>query len=114
MLFRIRSVHISIVFSISVASSTRVANLLGARQPYLAKSVAWLAVYIATFISGVLAAAIYFGHRIFGLVISADEDVLGRMQQIAPLVAGFQVTYGLQCSVQGALRGSGKQLSLSG
>jgi Na+-driven multidrug efflux pump len=91
-----------------------VANLLGARQPYLAKSVAWLAVYIATVISGVLAVAVYYGHRIFGLVFSADQDVLRRMHQIAPLVAGFQVIYGLQGAVQGALRGGGKQLSLSG
>jgi len=109
-----RFVHISIVFSISVAGATRVANLLGARQPFLAKSAAWLAVYSASFLSIAFSIAVFYGHRIFGYLFTTDGNVLGRLEEAAPIVAAFQVAYGVQGVVQGSLRGMGRQLSLSG
>ena len=109
-----RFVNISVVFAFSVASSTRVGNLLGAQQPHLAKTAAWLSVYLSTLCVLISALCIYYGHDAIGKVFTSDEAVVERLTSIAPTVAAFQLAYGLQGIFQGCLRGLGHQLSLAG
>ena len=106
--------HVSIVFAISVAGSTRVATLLGAQQPYLAKTAAWLTFYMGAIAVVFITLIVYYGWYVIGVIFTSDEYVIQRMSHIAHIVAAFQAFYGLQGAVQGSLRGLGFQLPLAG
>ena len=95
-------------------ATTRVSTLLGAQQPYLAKTTAWLSVYICMAAIVVYATLIYYGTNFIGYIFTKDGYIVDRMSKIAHLVAGFQITYGLQGSVQGCLRGMCRHVLLAG
>ena len=106
--------HMAVVFAISTTAAARVSTLLAAQQPYLAKTTAWLSIYVSMAAIVAYAMVVYYGTSIIGYIFTGDEYIVNRMIKIAHIVAGFQITYGLQGSVQGCLRGIGRHLLLAG
>ena len=106
--------HMSTVFAIATAATSRISTLLGAQQPYLAKTAAWLSVYLSLMAIVVNATLVYYGTRVIGYIFTSDDYIVDRMIKIAHIVAGFQITYGLQGCIQGCLRGIGRHLLLAG
>lgn len=99
----------TIPFGIGVAASTRVGNLLGARDARgasrAANTAAFLSIAAGALIMGIMLAVKDFYAKIF----SDDTAVIILTAQVMPLVALFQVADGLNGSCGGALRGMGRQ-----
>ncbi|CCM05438.1 uncharacterized protein FIBRA_07657 [Fibroporia radiculosa] len=99
----------TIPFGIGVAASTRVGNLIGARNARGAKQAshvaAALSVVVGLFIMVVLTAT----RNVFGYLVSDDEAVVALVSKVMPLVASFQIWDGLAGSCGGVLRGQGRQ-----
>jgi MATE family multidrug resistance protein len=105
----ITGITFQIPFPISVAASTRIANLIGATLAVPAKTAAKVA--------GVFAV----GVGIFNLLLlsllrdyiprlfTPDEEVIGLVAALLPLCAAFQLFDALACACNGILRGLGRQ-----
>ena len=99
----------TIPFGIGVATSSRVGNLLGAKDPKgaarAANTAAWLSMLL-----GVLVLAILMGTREdFAKIFNDDPDVVRLTAEVLPAVALFQIADGLNGSCGGSLRGMGRQ-----
>ncbi|KAK0806610.1 hypothetical protein LTR75_006936 [Friedmanniomyces endolithicus] len=99
----------SLPFSISIASSTRVANLIGATLPDAAKVTAKVAVVFGTFVGLLnvitLLAARYHIPQLF----TNDQEVIKLAAAVLPINAAFQLVDSLAAQMNGLLRGIGKQ-----
>jgi MATE family multidrug resistance protein len=96
-------------FPLSIAASTRVANLIGATLPDAAKVTARV-----TFIVGAVLGVFnmlmlsIFRHKI-PLLYSSDPDVIRLASGVLPICAAFQLFDALAAVSNGLLRGLGKQ-----
>lgn len=103
------SLTFQLPFPISIASSTRVANLIGSSLIDSAKICAKVSVLLAI-ISGLFNAVLlsslrYFLPRLF----SSDEQVIDLVARVLPLCAAFQLFDALAINSNGLLRGLGRQ-----
>lgn len=99
----------TIPFGVGVATSSRVGNLLGARNPKgaarAANTAAWLSMLL-----GVLVLAVLMGTRNhFAKIFNDDAQVVRLTAEVLPYVALFQIADGLNGSCGGSLRGMGRQ-----
>ncbi|PQE10280.1 mate efflux family protein [Rutstroemia sp. NJR-2017a WRK4] len=98
-----------IPFSISIAASTRVANLIGATLSDAAKTSAKVAIYAACLV-GVLNVILLSSLRNFiPQLFTDDHDVILLVSQVLPLCAAFQLFDALSANCSGLLRGLGRQ-----
>lgn len=99
----------TIPFGVSVATSARVGNLLGARNAKGAARAANVAAWLSMLL-GALVLAILMGTRShFAKIFNDDADVVKLTAQVLPFVALFQIADGLNGSCGGSLRGTGRQ-----
>lgn len=108
-LVTITSTTYQIPFPMSIAASTRIANLVGARLPEAAKSCARVAV-VAGVLLGLFNLTLVAGlrHQIPGLFTS-DPDVVAVVVHAMPVCAFMQVFDGMSAVANGLLRGVGRQ-----
>ncbi|KAF7898151.1 hypothetical protein EAF00_004597 [Botryotinia globosa] len=99
----------TIPFGIGVAASSRVGNLLGARNAKgaarAANVAAWLSMIMGLLVLVVLMSVKNFYARIF----NDDLRVIKLTAEVMPYVALFQIADGLNGSCGGSLRGMGRQ-----
>lgn len=99
----------TIPFGIGVAASSRVGNLLGARNAKgaarAANVAAWLSMVMGFLVLIVLMSVKNFYARIF----NNDLSVIKLTAEVMPYVALFQIADGLNGSCGGSLRGMGRQ-----
>lgn len=99
----------TIPFGIGVATSSRVGNLLGARNSKgaarAANGAAWLSMVMGLLVLIVLMSVKNFYARIF----NDDLRVIKLTAEVMPYVALFQIADGLNGSCGGSLRGMGRQ-----
>ncbi|OSS44943.1 hypothetical protein B5807_09322 [Epicoccum nigrum] len=98
-----------IPFPMSVAASTRIANLIGATLAVPAKTAAKVAVVAAVFVGffNLLLLSV-FRHQIASL-FTPDQDVIDLVARLLPICATFQVFDALAANCNGILRGLGRQ-----
>lgn len=99
----------TIPFGIGVAASSRVGNMLGAKNAKgaarSANTAAWLSMFM-----GALVLAVLMGTRNnFARIFNDDERVVKLTAEVLPYVALFQIADGLNGSCGGSLRGMGRQ-----
>ncbi|RFU34510.1 hypothetical protein B7463_g1800, partial [Scytalidium lignicola] len=98
-----------IPFSISVATSTRVAQHIGAGSTSLAKLSAVVA-FVRTFVTAATNATLFFSLRNYlPRIFTHDAEVIALVARTLPLVAVMQLFDGLAAYCNGALRGIGRQ-----
>ncbi|PHH59338.1 hypothetical protein CDD81_3366 [Ophiocordyceps australis] len=103
------SISYQIPFPMSIAASTRVANLMGAGLVDAAKITAKVTFMIACVI-GIINLAIFGIFRYhLPMLFTDDPGVIALVAQVLPLVAVMQVFDGLTSGAHGLLRGIGKQ-----
>lgn len=103
------SITYQIPFPVSIAASTRVANLMGANLVDAAKTAAKVTFFMASFI-GVLNLVVFSSLRFkLPLLFTDDEEVIDLIAHVLPIVAIMQVFDGLSAGAHGLLRGVGKQ-----
>ncbi|POR38261.1 Putative transporter, partial [Tolypocladium paradoxum] len=98
------TISYQVPFPLSIAASTRVANLIGAGRVHAARA------FVATCAVVLFNLAIYSALRFqIPILFSADEDVRALVAQTLPLVTVVQVFDGISAEAHGLLRGIGKQ-----
>ncbi|KAI1095812.1 multidrug and toxin extrusion protein [Rostrohypoxylon terebratum] len=108
-LVTLTSTTFMIPFPVSIAASTRVANLVGAGLVNAAKTSAKVAFWAGCLI-GLFNLSLLSGLRYqLPLLFTKDEEVIGMVAKVMPLVACMQVFDGLAAVAHGLLRGIGKQ-----
>lgn len=99
----------TIPFGVGVATSARVGNLLGSRNPkgaaLAANTAAWLSMILGALVLAILLGVKDFYAKIF----NDDVDVVRLTAEVMPYVALFQIADGLNGSCGGSLRGMGRQ-----
>ncbi|KAJ4369157.1 ethionine resistance protein [Neocucurbitaria cava] len=99
----------TIPFGVGVATSSRVGNLLGARNAKGAARAANTAA-VLSMILGALVLAVLMGVKDFyAKIFNDDIEVIKLTAEVMPYVALFQIADGLNGSCGGALRGMGRQ-----
>ncbi|KAF4979872.1 hypothetical protein FZEAL_4006 [Fusarium zealandicum] len=105
----ITTISYEIPFPMSIAASTRIANLIGAGLVEPAKMTGIVA-FAAACLIGMFNLTLYTGFRYkLPLLFTTDEDVIELVATVIPIVSVMQVFDGLAAGAHGLLRGIGKQ-----
>jgi multidrug resistance protein, MATE family len=109
-LVTLTSLTFQIPFSVSIAASTRVANLIGATLADAAKTTARVTAVVAVAVgifNAILLSSLrtYIPHRFTG-----DPEVIALVANVLPVCAAFQLFDALVTSSNGLLRGLGFQM----
>jgi MATE family multidrug resistance protein len=98
-----------IPFPMSVAASTRIANLIGATLAMPAKMAAKVALVVAVFIGLFNFLLLSTLRNLVPRLFTTDEEVIGLVAGLLPLCAAFQLFDALAANCNGILRGLGRQ-----
>ena len=105
----ISAITFQIPFPISIAASTRIANLIGASLAHEARTTAKVAFAASTGV-GVLNVILLSSLRgCIPLLFTDDASVIALVASVLPLCAAFQLFDSLACCCNGVLRGLGRQ-----
>ena len=108
-------VYMSVPFALSTASTYRIGYLLGGQRSEAAAISANITMVAGVLIMGLCGYFVYLLSGVLGWMVSPNDDAVQyRVTLLAPMVAGFQLAYGVQGCAQGALRAMGKQAELAG
>ncbi|KAI9693457.1 MAG: hypothetical protein M1820_009250 [Bogoriella megaspora] len=99
----------TIPFGVGVATSSRVGNLLGARNAKGASRAANVAAVLSMILGAVVLVILMGVKDVYARIFNDDERVVRLTAQVMPYVALFQIADGLNGSCGGALRGMGRQ-----
>ncbi|KZF19540.1 MATE efflux family protein [Xylona heveae TC161] len=99
----------TIPFSIGVAASSRVGNLLGARNAKGAARAANVAAILSMLFGAIVLAVLMAVKDVYAKIFNDDPRVVKLTAQVLPFVALFQIADGLKGSCGGSLRGMGRQ-----
>ncbi|KAI5845013.1 mate-domain-containing protein [Morchella snyderi] len=103
------SIAFQLPFALSIASSTRVANLLGATLEDGAKTAAYAGFIASIFLGIVNLLFIVSARSWFVLLLTQDPEVIGYVVSVMPITALFQCFDALASMGGGILRGQGRQ-----
>ncbi|KAJ5644166.1 uncharacterized protein N7484_006673 [Penicillium longicatenatum] len=103
------SVMNTIPFGLGVATSSRIGNLLGARNAKGAARTAHISAFLAIFLGSIVLAVLMGSRDHFAKIFNDDPRVAELVSEIMPLVALFQIADGINGSCGGSLRGMGRQ-----
>ncbi|KAL8873989.1 MAG: hypothetical protein Q9174_000614 [Haloplaca sp. 1 TL-2023] len=105
----ISAITFQIPFPISIAASTRIANLIGASLANEARTTAKVAFAASTGV-GVMNVVLLSSLRSYiPLLFTNDPSVIALVAGVLPLCAAFQLFDSLACCCNGVLRGLGRQ-----
>lgn len=96
-------------FPVSIAASTRIANLIGATLAEPAKVAARVALFAAVIVGIVNITLLSSLRGYIPKLFTEDEDVIAVVAGVLPLCAAFQLFDSLAASCNGILRGLGRQ-----
>ncbi|KAI6785103.1 uncharacterized protein J7T54_006745 [Emericellopsis cladophorae] len=96
-------------FPVSIAASTRIANLIGAGMVDSAKTAGKVAVWALVLIGLFNFTVFYLLRYKLPLLFTSDAEVVDLCARVLPVVAFMQVVDGLSAGAHGLLRGIGKQ-----
>lgn len=99
----------TIPFGVGVAASSRVGNLLGARDAEGAARAANMAAWLSILLGGLVLAILMATRNNFARIFNDDDRVVRLTAEVLPYVALFQIADGLNGSCGGSLRGMGRQ-----
>ncbi|KAF2268750.1 MATE efflux family protein [Lojkania enalia] len=105
----ITGITFQIPFPMSVAASTRVANLIGATLAVPAKTAAKVAFVFAVFIGCLNMLLLSTLRNYIPRLFTPDPEVITEVANLLPLCAAFQLFDALACNCNGVLRGLGRQ-----
>ncbi len=99
----------TIPFGVGVAASSRVGNLLGARNAKGAARSANTAAWLSMILGAIVLAVLLGVKDVFAKIFNDDMRVVRLTAEVMPYVALFQIADGLNGSCGGSLRGMGRQ-----
>jgi MATE family multidrug resistance protein len=99
----------TIPFGVGVATSSRVGNLLGARNAKGAARAANTAAVLSMILGAIVLAVLMGVKDFYAKIFNDDIRVIKLTAEVMPYVALFQIADGLNGSCGGSLRGMGRQ-----
>ncbi|KZF23129.1 MATE efflux family protein [Xylona heveae TC161] len=105
----ITSITFQIPFPISIAASTRIANLIGATLSDAAKTAAKVCIVVACIVGICNITLLSTLRNYIPQLFTNDPDVIELVAKILPLCAAFQLFDALAANCGGILRGLGRQ-----
>lgn len=105
----ISSITWQIPFPLSIAGSTRIANLIGASLVGAAKTTAKVSLCGATIVGLFNMVLLMCLRNYIPMLFSSDSEVIDLVAQVLPLCAAFQLFDALAANCNGILRGLGRQ-----
>lgn len=96
-------------FSISVAASTRIANLVGATLVDAAKIATTVSLIMSVIGGAINCTILYLGRFHLARWFTNEPEVISLIVEVLPIIAILQVGDGLNAVSAGALRGQGRQ-----
>lgn len=99
----------TIPYGLGIVTSSRVGNLLGARNTVGAKRAANTSAALSMILGAIVLAVLMATRNDFAKIFNDDPRVVQLTAEVLPYVALFQIADGLNGSCGGALRGMGKQ-----
>ncbi|USP78869.1 putative transporter YDR338C [Curvularia clavata] len=105
----ITGITFQIPFPMSVAASTRIANLIGATLAVPAKTAAKVAVIASVMVGVFNLLFLSLLKETIPRLFTPDEEVIEMVAKLLPLCATFQVVDALAANCNGILRGLGRQ-----
>lgn len=106
-------VFIAIPFSISIAATLRIGNLLGQQDPARARVTTLVSMIIGFLFMSLSSMTVYSMIEYLGYFFTSDPSVMYRLKNLVGIASGFQVVYGIQGLAKGVLRATGRQASLA-
>lgn len=103
------SILFQVPFAVSVATATRIGNLIGAGTEQPARICSRVAMWFGLTIALVGAALLFSLRHRLGRLFSTDEEVVRLVSAVVPFLAFFSCFDALAAVAQGVLRGLGKQ-----
>ncbi|MEM8882521.1 MAG: MATE family efflux transporter [Planctomycetota bacterium] len=104
---RMASLAFMVPLGISVATSTRVGNLIGKRDYPEAQLAAWVALGLGGAIMAFSTLAFVFGSELWPRMFTRDPEAIALAAAVFPVAAAFQFFDGAQAVGAGVLRGMG-------
>jgi len=104
---RLASLAFMVPLGISIAATTRVGNLIGARKPDDARRAAWVALAMGAAVMTLSATLFVTLRGVLGTIFTDDAQVLALAAGVFPIAAAFQLFDGTQVVGAGILRGMG-------
>ena len=98
-----------IPMGLSVATTTRIGNFLGANEPQMAKTIAYTAIGVAMFTGLLNSSFLMLVRNDWGYLFTSDENVIKIVKEIFPLAALFQINDSIGSIGGAAIRGCGLQ-----
>jgi len=105
----ITGITFQIPFPISIAVSTRVANLIGATLSVPAKTAAKVSIFAAILVGIFNLSILSIFRESIPRLFTPDEEVIEVVAKLLPLCATFQVVDAISANCNGILRGLGRQ-----
>lgn len=99
-----------IPFAISVASSTRIGNFVGAENILGARIAINVGFFSSILIAFINCSIIFFGSKHLALLFTNDEEVIDLFVKLSPLVSIFVIFDSLACVASGILRALAMQV----
>jgi len=96
-------------FALGVATTVRIGNLLGSGHGKKARIAAETSLSVSLMIAVFMSTLLLVFRKRWGYIFNNDEDVVGLVSDIMPIVALFQIVDGMSAVTGGALRARGKQ-----
>jgi MATE family multidrug resistance protein len=103
------SIVYQLPYALSVAGAVRIGNLLGARQPRLAKMSSEMVLFLSLATGSLNSAVFLTFRRQWGGWFTKDEEVIQLIYEVMPILAAFQVFDSVTGAAGGILRGIGMQ-----
>jgi MATE family multidrug resistance protein len=103
------SITWQIPFPVSIATSTRIANLIGASLPEAAKVSAKVGMYMSAVIGVFNFLVLALLRNQIPRLFSSDPEVIAIVAHVLPICAAFQLFDALAANCNGILRGIGRQ-----
>ncbi|KAK7187669.1 hypothetical protein DPSP01_004505 [Paraphaeosphaeria sporulosa] len=105
----VTGITFQIPFPMSVAASTRIANLIGATLHEHAKMAARVAIFFSVVVGIFNLLFLSLLRNYIPRLFTPDDDVIDLVASLLPLCAAFQLFDSMQANCNGILRGIGKQ-----
>jgi MATE family multidrug resistance protein len=105
----VTGITFQIPFPMSVAASTRIANLIGATLAVPAKMAARVAIFASVLVGIFNLLLLSLLRDYIPRLFTPDQDVINMVSALLPLCATFQVFDALAANCNGILRGLGRQ-----
>lgn len=107
LVFQILALIFMVPLGISIGSSVRVGNLIGAGDAKGAQRTAYVALLIGGLFMGLISLAFIAGRNVLPLAFTNDPDLIAMAAVLFPIAAAFQIFDGSQTICTGILRGMG-------